>query len=478
MGEAPFKVKHLSDLPSNFPSDLPSNFPSNLLPSLPSKFQGLEKNSSFQEAMELMETSHKSLFITGKAGTGKSTLLQYFRYQTKKRLAVLAPTGVAALNVQGQTLHRFFNFPVDVTPEKVHLGKIRIRNSLLYKSLQVLLIDEVSMLRADLLDCVDIFLQKYGPSLQANKPFGGVQMIFIGDLYQLSPVVTSQERGLFTNHYSSPYFFSAEVFTKKNFQMKTLELKKVYRQKNSAFIDILNKVRNNTVSKEDLHCLNSRYLPYFENDFKDPKNFYVYLTGTNKRADEINHKHLNALSDSSHHFKAGITGDFDKNIFPNHQDLELKKNAQVMLLNNDSKQRWINGSVGTIECFKKGDTPEKDEIYVRLRKDNGKSFVQVERFTWEVFRFVFSEEKQAIVSKLIGSFTQFPLRLAWAITIHKSQGKTFDRVFIDIGKRAFAPGQMYVALSRCISLEGIVLKTPLQKHHIFTDPRIFKFLNS
>ena len=448
---------------------------------LPSSFLNLkldlENNPPFKQALDLMETSHQPLFITGKAGSGKSTLLQYFRHQTKKRLAVLAPTGVAALNVQGQTVHRFFNFPVDVSPEKVEAGKVRLRNPGLYKELQTLLIDEVSMLRADLLDCINIFLQRHGPASPTNQAFGGVQMIFIGDLYQLSPVVTYQEKEIFSHYYSSPYFFSAKVFTEQNFEMKILELKKVYRQKNSAFIEILNRIRNNTVQEEDLHCLNRRYLPHFQNHPENSKSFYIYLTATNKIADEINDKHLKTIFEPSHQFKAEITGNFKKNPFPTAETLELKEGAQVMLLNNDSKQRWINGSIGTVECFKKGEKAQEDAIHIRLQKDEGGGLIHVERFTWEVFRFVFNEEKRAIVSELIGSFTQFPLRLAWAVTIHKSQGKTFNHIFIDIGKRAFAPGQMYVALSRCTSLEGIVLKTPLEKRHIFTDPRISQFFN-
>ena len=422
----------------------------------------IEINPQFAHALQLMEKTNQSLFITGKAGTGKSTLLDYFCLHTDKIPVVLAPTGVAALNVKGQTIHRFFNFYIDITPQKVRKNKPK--NAKLYKKLKTIIIDEVSMLRADLLDCIDTFLQMYGP--KPNKPFGGVQMIFVGDLYQLPPVVRSKEKEFFSKHYKTPYFFSAQAFD--NFEITIVELEKVYRQKDQGFIDLLNGIRNNSIEQESISRLNDRYLPDFKSD---EKQFYISLTTTNKKADQINDSHLQALPKKLHSSEAIIIGDFGKEYSPTAVELQFKVSSQIMLLNNDQKKRWVNGSVGVIKAIK---TDEDEEKYLEVILQDNSRIVSVYPFTWEVYRFSF--DGQEIISEPIGKFTQFPIRLAWAITIHKSQGKTFDRVIIDIGHGTFVAGQMYVALSRCTSFKGIVLKTPIKKTHIRTDYRIFDFL--
>ncbi|MBL0319251.1 MAG: AAA family ATPase [Alphaproteobacteria bacterium] len=424
----------------------------------------LDFNPIFQDALTLMEETGTSLFITGKAGTGKSTLLDYFQKNSQKNHVVLAPTGVAALNVKGQTIHRFFGFSIDITPQKIADKEFKPRTKNIYKQLKTIIIDEVSMLRADLVDCIDLFLRMYGPS--AIQPFGGVQMIFVGDLYQLPPVVTAQETQIFSTLYQTPYFFSAHVFAHCTF--KIIELEKIYRQKDQIFIDLLNRIRNNHIEEGDLQKLNSRL-----NIPSAPEHhFMISLTSTNKKADEINQLHLENLKGKPLHFQATIKGDFGKEFYPTATELQFKINAQIMLLNNDADGRWVNGSIGIITDFEQ-DEEGKPYILVKLQDDGG--YVQVYPYSWEVFRFALADNM--IISEPVGQFIQFPFRLAWAVTIHKSQGKTFDHVIIDIGRGTFAPGQMYVALSRCTSFEGIELKTPILKHHIRTDSRIISFLS-
>lgn len=431
-----------------------------------SKNNNIEINPEFARATELMGNTDKSLFITGKAGTGKSTLLDNFCNNTNKRPVVLAPTGVAALNVKGQTIHSFFNFYVDVTPEKIAQKKTKPKNEKLYKKLKTIIIDEVSMVRADLLDCIDIFLRLYGP--ENNKPFGGIQMVFVGDLYQLPPVVSGEEKEIFNGYYETPYFFSAHVMSQ--LKLEVIELEKVYRQKDDEFVGLLNRIRNNSVDPADIEHLNSRFI---EDQAPKDAGFYISLTTTNKKADEINDEHLNALKGKMHTSIATIQGNFSKEYYPTATDLQFKIGSQIMLLNNDQLRRWVNGSIGVIESVK---TNEEDEEYINIRLHDSDKLVSVEPHMWEVYKFSFDGAQ--IVSEPVGTFTQYPFRLAWAITIHKSQGKTFDKVIIDIGKGTFVAGQMYVALSRCTSFEGIILKTPISPHHIRTDFRIFKFLTA
>jgi len=424
----------------------------------------LDLNDQFQHAIQLMEETDRSLFITGKAGTGKSTLLSHFCNNTEKNPVILAPTGVAALNVKGQTIHKFFHFYIDVTPEKIRAKKTKPRNPKFYKKLKTIIIDEVSMVRADLLDCIDVFLRMYGPN--KKLPFGGVQMIFIGDLYQLPPVVNNQEREIFSTHYKTSYFFSAHAL--RDFELEIIELEKVYRQKDQEFVGLLNRIRNNSVEDADMEHLNRRFQPDYA---PTGKKFYISLAATNQKADEINETHLAAIKGELFRFEAKINGDFSKEYHPTATELKFKVGAQIMLVNNDPDGRWVNGSIGVIEAVKIDD---EDEFYVEARLQDDKTLVVIYPFTWEIYQFKLAEEM--IVSEPAGKFTQFPFRLAWAVTIHKSQGKTFDRVIIDIDKGTFAAGQMYVALSRCTSFEGIVLKTRIEKKHIRTDFRIFEFL--
>ncbi|MDD8021156.1 MAG: AAA family ATPase [Acidobacteriota bacterium] len=425
----------------------------------------IELTPQFKKILRLLEETDKSLFITGRAGTGKSTLLDYFRETTQKNLVVLAPTGVAALNVRGQTIHSFFSFRPDITPDRVK--KLQPLKQKLIKSLKVIIIDEISMVRADLLDCVDLAL-RLNRGLE-DVPFGGLQMILIGDLYQLPPVVTSPEKPVFSLHYESPYFFSARVFQDKNFQLEYVELDKVFRQKDRAFLVLLNAIRNRSITENQLTELNARYQPGFQ---PDEDEFYLTLTSTNEAADRINQEKLKLLPGKTRHYQGEIGGEFDRANLPTSELLALKEGAQVMLLNNDSYGRWVNGSIGRIEEIIK--PPEGKEV-IMVRLSTGE-LADVLPHQWEIFHFDFDQKKNKIVSRVVGTFTQYPLRLSWAVTIHKSQGKTFNRLVVDIGHGAFVHGQVYVALSRCTSFEGLVLKKPIKKSHILMDYRVVRFI--
>ncbi|HMA53165.1 MAG TPA: AAA family ATPase [Acidobacteriota bacterium] len=458
----------------------------------------IEINPGFRHALDIMEGTSHHVFITGKAGTGKSTLLELWRGQTLKRIAVLAPTGVAALNVRGQTIHSFFGFKPDVTPEAVRkLGKGRgaaADRIALYRNLDAIVIDEVSMVRADLMDCVERFLRLNGP--RPKERFGGLQMIFIGDLYQLPPVVAGQERGLFAPdppslrrgfgprpdphdapaalaaaRYESPYFFSARIFAEPDFSMDFVELEKVYRQSDAAFIGLLNAIRNRSIDEAQIALLNSRFDPAFNPP--DGK-FYITLTSTNDLAAVRNREKLASLPGRARRYEGFIDGEFDRRSLPTEESLELKRGAQVMLLINDRKGRYVNGTIGRVSKITKSQDADGDDIVTVELPDGGE--VDLTPNTWELFRFQYDPEADRIDSESVGAFTQYPLRLAWAVTIHKSQGKTFDRVVIDIGRGAFAHGQVYVALSRCTTFEGLVLRTPIRKSHIWMDWRIVRFL--
>lgn len=375
---------------------------------------------------------------------------------------MLAPTGVAALNVKGQTIHSFFRFKPGITPDRVKKSRSG-NNQSIYHKIDAIVIDEISMVRADLLDCVDRFLRLNGP--EADKPFGGIQMAFIGDLYQLPPVVSSSEKEVFKSLYQTPYFYSANVFD--SLEMEFVELEKIYRQHEEQFITLLNAIRNNEVSEEELEILNRRYQPEFE---PSPDEFYICLTTTNQLAEEINHKRLTELRGRPYRFTGSIAGDFGKEYLPTAIDLEAKKGAQIMMLNNDVQGRWVNGSIGKITAITR--SQDGEDVIVAELFDGDE--VEISPFTWEIFQFFV--EDGGLQSKIIGTFTQFPLMLAWAVTIHKGQGKTFDRVIIDVGKGTFAHGQMYVALSRCTTLGGIVLKKPVLKKHIWTNYQVMEFL--
>jgi hypothetical protein len=412
-----------------------------------------------------MEESARHVFITGRAGTGKSTLLDCFRSSTRKQVVVLAPTGVAALNVQGQTIHSFFGFKPGITPDKVK--KVPDWQADIFKGLDTIIIDEVSMVRADLLDCVEKFLRLNGP--RHNDWFGGIQMIFIGDLYQLPPVVSTGEREIFTHRYETPYFFSSLVFKEPGFEMEFIELTTVYRQTEPEFIDLLSAIRNRSCTERDLEKLNERWAP----GFVPPEHeFYITLTSTNDLAHTRNLEKLQSLPGTPLRYECTVSGSIDQSSLPTEETLVLKKGAQVMLVNNDKGGQWVNGSIGRIRSIEKG--PEVDDVLIVALNDG--VVAEVIPHTWELFEYEYDRATKRISTRKTGAFTQYPVRLAWAVTIHKSQGKTFDRVVIDIGRGAFAHGQVYVALSRCTSFGGITLLKKITKGHIRMDWRVAAFL--
>jgi hypothetical protein len=423
----------------------------------------IKVEGSFARALELLETSDKNLFITGKAGTGKSTLLQHFSSTTKKRVVLLAPTGVAALNIKGQTIHSFFGFKPDITVDTVR--RLPARKAEMYRNTDMIIIDEISMVRADLLDCIDAFLRHNGRD--SRLPFGGMRMVFIGDLYQLPPVVTYGERKMFRQHYRSEHFFDANAF--RDFPAEFVELDKHYRHSDARFIGLLNAVRNNTAGADEMELLNERFNPHFVPGSSEG---YVTLVPTNRLADVLNGAELEKVKGRQYLYEAWLEGDFKDGSMPAERELRVKIGAQVMLLNNDKAERWVNGSIGEITSIGRGEDGT-DLIGVRLLDG---SEVSVGRHTWELFKMSYDSESRRLVPAVVGRFSQYPMMLAWAVTIHKSQGKTFDKVIIDIGSGIFATGQLYVALSRCRTLDGIVLRKRLEKKHIFTDFRVIKFL--
>lgn len=415
----------------------------------------LDLNPLFKKALHLMEESDKNVLVTGRAGTGKSTLLEHFRSITRKETVVLAPTGVAAVNVSGQTIHSFFRFSPNMTTVNIK----RVANPV-YAKIDAIVIDEISMVRADLLDCVDNFLRMNGRT--KGVPFGGIQMIFIGDLYQLPPVVRGkQEQEIFNKHYESAYFFDSHAF--RGVEFEYVELEKVYRQTDESFIRLLNGIRNKSITDEEIELINERYVE----DSKALPGDAIYLTTTNAMAGERNEMELSKLKGKPYLFEADIRGDFEETSFPADEVLRIKNGAQVMLLNNDPDGRWVNGTIGAICDIK------RDLLLVRFA---GGDVEEVYPFTWKNYRFFWNEETKSLGSAAAGTFTQYPVRLAWAITIHKSQGKTFDNAVIDIGRGTFAPGQLYVALSRCRTFDGLHLKKQIKKSNIWLDWRVVKFL--
>ncbi|GAB5555184.1 MAG: hypothetical protein Sapg2KO_47750 [Saprospiraceae bacterium] len=420
----------------------------------------LELSSDFKNALDLIENEGKHLFITGRAGTGKSTLLQLFRNTTKKKTVVLAPTGIAALNVKGQTIHSFFGFPPK--PLEPHEIKKRRKRSL-YKKMELLIIDEISMVRADLLDNIDRFLRI---NREIPLPFGGVQVVFFGDLFQLPPVVASEVEAMkFQFQYESPYFFSSFVIS-EGFPIEMLELRKVYRQDSRHFLRLLEAVRLNRIDFEDLEEFNERYLPNFQ-----AEDFYITLSARNATANRINNKELGQLETQEKVYLATVSGIFKETLYPTEAALKLKVDAQVMFIKNDPEKKYVNGTIGKVKSL------HPDLIKVEVEENSGlRRIIEVERMEWEIVKYM-EDEKDAkrIKTETLGTFRQFPLKLAWAITIHKSQGKTFDKVIIDLGRGAFEHGQTYVALSRCRTLEGIVLKQRLHGKDIMTDERVVQF---
>ncbi|MHB8143892.1 MAG: AAA family ATPase [Thermoleophilia bacterium] len=414
----------------------------------------LDLNPQFRQALDMIESSGANILITGRAGTGKSTLLEYFRSVTEKQIVVLAPTGVAAVNVSGQTIHSFFRFRPDVTADKIRAMKDPV-----YRKLDAIVIDEISMVRADLLDLVDVFLRKNGRIKGA--PFGGIQMIFIGDLYQLPPVVTRNDREVLAKRYESEFFFDSDVFREVEFEL--IELEKVYRQTDDFFIGLLNGVRNKSITDEQVGMINARLV---DDEAAWPENA-VHLTTTNAMARERNEQQLARLRGKKYIFEASLKGDFDEKSAPAELRLKLKKGAHVMLLNNDSGGRWVNGTMGVLQDI------SEEGLLVKLP---GGEIEPVEPVTWSRYRFVWNDKTRTVASETVGKFTQYPVKLAWSVTIHKSQGKTFDAIVVDIGRGTFAPGQLYVALSRCRTLEGVYIKAPIKKSHIWLDWRVVRFI--
>ncbi|MDX2452265.1 helix-turn-helix domain-containing protein [Desulfosarcina sp.] len=421
-------------------------------------------NRELKLAAEFIRDTGCNLFLTGRAGTGKTTFLHTLKKESPKRLVVTAPTGVAAINAGGVTLHSFFQLPFgpflpgsETVRHQYRFSKEKIH---IIRNLDLLVIDEISMVRADLLDGVDSVLRRYR---RGNLPFGGVQLLMIGDLFQLPPVVKEEEWGLLHAAYASPYFFSSTALG--NTEMVTIELQHIYRQADSHFIDLLNRVRGNRLDQAALKELNARHIADFTPTAGDG---YITLGTHNRIADTINGSRLGALPQQVHTFEAEIEGDFPEHTYPTAATLDLKTGAQVMFVRNDSspEKRYFNGKIGTITRFTDTD--------IRIRCPGDSEEIAVEPATWDNIDYTLDQKTLEITENRIGAFRQYPLRLAWAITIHKSQGLTFDRAIID-AKAAFAYGQVYVALSRCRTFEGMVLSTPLSLAAIKTDPAVLAF---
>lgn len=415
----------------------------------------LDINDEFKSAFGLMEYTKECLFITGKAGTGKSTLLKYFKANTGKKIIVLAPTGVAAINIGGQTIHSFFRLP----PKIIRKDTIRrLKDRSLVENLDMVIIDEASMVRADIMDGVDYALRLNRGRMKI--PFGGIQMVFFGDLFQLSPVVENEARRLLEELYSSPYFFSAKVFDECH--IRSIELSTIYRQKDSSFMELLNRVRNKEYTEDDLNILNERVQKGVTALKQDST---VILTTTNSLANAINQDRLLRLPGKEMIYEATATGKFEESAYPTDTSLRLRKGAQVILIKNDSDKKWVNGTLAKVVAL------SKDSVVVDI---NGRA-CDVPIVKWQKIEYSYNEDEDKIEDEVVGAFAQYPIKLAWAITIHKSQGQTFDKVIIDLGSGAFTHGQLYVALSRCTCLDGIRLKRPVTAGDIIFDERIYEF---
>lgn len=438
-----------------------------------------DENTVFTTAADFIRNSNQPIFLTGKAGTGKTTFLKYIKENSNKNIVIVAPTGVAAINAGGTTIHSFFQLPfapfVPVNHEHFSSAASVDKHSLLSKlrlnaerkeimqQLDLLIIDEISMVRCDVLDAIDTVLRHVRNN--HSKPFGGIQVLYIGDLYQLPPVVKDEEWQLLRSCYENQYFFSSKVIQEQ--APAYIELQKVYRQADLSFINLLNQVRNNEMDEYAHEFLHSRYLP----DFKAKKDDnYITLTTHNKKADEINKEELADLVGNVFSFKAGIAGEFYEKSFPAEEFLNIKTGAQVMFLKNDLEKvrRYYNGKIGIV------DKVEEDKIWVNCNANGTEQLIEVKKEVWRNIQYSLNKKTQQVEEEELGSFTQYPLRLAWAITIHKSQGLTFEKAIIDAGN-AFAPGQVYVALSRCTSIEGIVLRSKISSKSLHSDDRIVQF---
>ena len=436
-------------------------------------------NYEFMQALAIAESTDQNLYLTGKAGSGKTYFLKYLKKVCKKEMVILAPTGVAAINAGGQTIHSFFGLaPSIYVPNDKRFSdfikaedieKASVLDNYNFSSekaqmichLDMIIIDEVSMVRADLMDAIDMLLRMYRRN---NLPFGGVQMLFIGDAFQIPPVVEKKDSALLYQFYQSEHFFNSRVLRAN--PPLYLELKKIYRQKDRAFIELLNRVRVNDMRKEDYQLLNSRYEPGFRPKEKDR---YIMLATTNKKVLAYNNNRLFELPGEERVYNASIEGDFNFRDFPAEYELHLKEGAQVMFVKNNWDKDYYNGKIGRVVAM------DGQQIVVETEDEDGDTrIINVAREIWEKVEYVWDEEEGCVKETTVGSFVQFPLKLAWAITVHKSQGLTFEKVIADIGD-SFASGQAYVALSRCTSLEGLVLISPITPMSIRTDRYVVEF---